>query len=281
MNRWIALPITGVLAAAAYGIYEFFNYDYDQSSTRNPVLPNWILEIDPKAIILTKYPDSTKASEDNDANITQESEKTQPVNPKSAVLSSTTVITKEETPPPPKPVPQPAPVTRSSGDQPQNTSALISPTPSASSSADKTSPISSSTKGLKNDTAATSREKKNNDFQVDESWFKTVGTHSMAYKYKNHLLLVNSNHDIWKAKSQKLKDMAKKAGGGKFWTYWGGYLSERNLTPQFVSKFCRTALSYSEWTTFWTIGINKPYMDFLWTLCGRDDQSKPNDWWYR
>lgn len=117
-------------------------------------------------------------------------------------------------------------------------------------------------------------------YPIDPKYFATVKSHSMAYKYKDNVLLVNDQHRIWQARSKKLKEMARKNGGTYFWTYWGGYLREKHLTPKFAHKFCTLALSYSEWTTFWTIGNNKKYMDFLWDICGRDDKTKPEGWWY-
>lgn len=118
------------------------------------------------------------------------------------------------------------------------------------------------------------------EYPIDPNWLNSVNNYSMAYKYQTHLLLVTPNHKAWKTKSMRLKEMAKQEGGDKFWTYWGGYLPEKKLTPSFVYALCRTSLSYSEYGTLWSLGMSKQYMDFLWDICGRDDMPKPKNWWY-
>lgn len=117
-------------------------------------------------------------------------------------------------------------------------------------------------------------------YPIDEEYFKTVGKHSMAYKYKDNVLLVNNKHRVWQARSKKLKEMSQKSGGIYLFTYWDGYILKRKLTPQFAHKFCTHALSYSEWTTIWYMGTSRKYFDFLWDVCGRDDKTKPKGWWY-
>lgn len=118
-------------------------------------------------------------------------------------------------------------------------------------------------------------------YSVDENWFKTVGKHSMAHKYKDYLILSDAKDKVWEEKAQVLKEMAEKDKNKRLNSYWYGYWKAQDINAEKAHQFCTWALSYSEWTTFWSIGVSKKYFDLLWKTCGRDGMSKPSGWWFR